>query len=105
MGIGLGLRVIALAAGDTVGALLAAVRAGGEGADAIIVDVAPDIAALERHLILAAIAPLAIELAPGIRLCAIDIGEGAAPEDVAAVRDWLAGADCTTGQVVAVTRE
>ena len=98
-------HVIALAAGDTVGSLVAAVRAARECADAIIVDVAPDIAALERHLILAAITPLAIELAPGTRLCAIDVGEGAGPEDVAAVRDWLAGADCTTGQVVAVTGE
>lgn len=98
-------RVIALAAGDTVGSLVAAVRAVGEGPDAIIVDVAPEIAALERHLILAAITPLAIELAPGTRLCAIDVGEGADPADVAAVRDWLTRANCTTGQVVQVTGE
>lgn len=97
------MRVIALAAGATFGALVAAVRA--EAAETIIVDVAPDIAALERHLILAAIAPLAIELAPATRLCAIDVGVGAEAADVAAVRDWLAGADCTTGQVVQVTAE
>jgi len=94
-------RVIALGAGATVGALVAAVQEG--AAEVIVVEVAPEIAALERHLILAAIAPLAIELAPATRLCAIDVGAGAAAEDVAAVRDWLAGADCTTGQVVAVT--
>lgn len=97
----MGVRVIALAAGATVGALVAAVREG--AAEVIVVEVAPEIAALERHLILAAIAPLAVELAPGTRLCAIDVGAGAEAEDVAAVRDWLAGADCTTGQVVAVT--
>lgn len=96
-------RVIAPAADDTAASLVAAVRAGGAGAEAIIVEVAPGIAALERHLMLAAITPLAIELAPATRLCAIDIGEGAAPEDVAALRDFLAGADCTTGQVVQVT--
>ncbi len=96
-------RVIALAAGATVGALVAAVREG--AAEVIIVEVAPEIAALERHLILAAITPLAIELAPATRLCAIDVGAGAEADDVAAVRDWLAGAECTTGQVVAVTAE
>lgn len=96
-------RVITLAAGATVGALVAAVHDG--AADAIIVEVAPEIAALERHLILAAIAPLAIKLAPTTRLCAIDVGEGAEAADVATVRDWLAGADCTTGQVVQVTGE
>ena len=95
--------MIALTAGATVGALVAAVQEG--AADAIIVEVAPEIAALERHLILAAIGPLAIELAPGTRLCAIDMGAGAEAEDVAAVRDWLASAHCTTGQVVAVTAE
>ncbi|MBY0284347.1 MAG: hypothetical protein K2W81_10335 [Sphingomonas sp.] len=97
------MRLIELGEGATVGALVAAVQEG--AADAIIVEVAPEIAALERHLILAAIGPLAIELAPGTRLCAIDVGAGAEAEDVAAVRDWLAGADCTTGQVVAVTGE
>ncbi|WP_066649220.1 MULTISPECIES: Rossmann fold domain-containing protein [Sphingomonas] len=96
-------RVITLGAGATVGALVAAVQE--SAAEVIIVEVAPDIAALERHLILAAITPLAIELAPGTRLCAIDVGPGAEAEDVAAVRGWLSGADCTTGQVVAVTAE
>lgn len=99
----MGARVIALAAGATVGALVDAVRGGGAAA-VIVVEVAPDIAALERHLILAAIAPLAIECAPATRLCAIDVEEGADPADVAALRDWLAGAECTTGQVVAVKR-
>lgn len=96
-------RVIALAAGATVGTLVAAVHEG--AAEAIIVEVAPGIAALERHLILAAMAPLAIELAPATRLCAIDVGAGAAAADVAAVRDYLAGADGTTGQVVQVSAE
>ena len=96
-------RVITLGAGATVGALVAAVQE--SAAEAIVVEVAPDIGPLERHLILAAIVPLAIELAPGTRLCAIDVGAGAEAEDVAAVRDWLAGAACTTGQVVAVTAE
>ncbi|MBA3878843.1 MAG: hypothetical protein C0500_03905 [Sphingobium sp.] len=96
-------RVITLGAGATVGALVAAVQE--SAAEVIVVEVAPEIAALERHLILAAIVPLAIELAPGTRLCAIDVGAGAEAEDVAAMRDWLAGAECTTGQVVAVTAE
>ena len=97
------MRLIELGEGATVGALVAAVREG--AAEVIVVEVAPDIPALERHLILAAIAPLAIELAPATRLCAIDVGAGAQAVDVAAVRDWLAGAACTTGQVVAVTAE
>lgn len=99
-------RVITLGAGATVGALVAAVRESAAAETAtgvIVVEVAAGIVALERHLILAAIAPLAIELAPGTRLCAVDVGAGADAEDVAAVRDWLSGAECTTGQVVAVT--
>ncbi|MBA4047045.1 MAG: hypothetical protein C0476_00730 [Sphingomonas sp.] len=99
----MGARVITLDAGATVGALVDAVRDRGAAA-VIVVEVAPDIAALDRHLILAAIAPLAIECAPGTRLCAIAVGEGADPADVAALRAYLASADCTTGQVVAVTR-
>lgn len=100
-------RVITLGEDATVGALVAAVResaAAGTATGVIVVEVAAGIAALERHLILAAIAPLAIELAPGTRLCAVDVGAGADAEDVAAVRDWLSGAECTTGQVVTVTR-
>ena len=98
--------VITLGADATVAALVAAVRecaAADTATGAIVVEVAAGIVALERHLILAAIAPLAIELAPGTRLCAIDVGAGAEAEDVAAVRDWLSEAECTTGQVVTVT--
>lgn len=52
---------------------------------------------------LAAIGPLAIELAPATRVNAIVPGEGADPADVDAAVVFLEHARSTTGQVIEIT--
>lgn len=51
----------------------------------------------------AVIAPLAIEVAPGMRLNAVLSGPGAAPRDVAAAVGFLERATSTTGQLIVVS--
>lgn len=83
---------------DTVAALIEAVRA---AAGDVSVVIRADLPALERALLLAAIAPLAIERTPA-RINALDCAEGVAPEAVAEALAFLERADCTTGQVLAL---
>lgn len=90
--------MIRLGRGATVASLHDAIAASDN--DAIVVAVESDVAKLERHLILAAIAPLAIGLAPSRRLCAIDMDAGADPAALAALAAFLHHAEATTGQVV-----
>ncbi|MEN2785638.1 Rossmann fold domain-containing protein [Sphingomonas qilianensis] len=66
-----------------------------------LVIVGPELPAVDRAMVLAAIAPLAVARAPR-RLCALDIGHHAAEADVVAVARFLAGAKSTTGQVLVV---
>lgn len=91
---------IELGAGATVADVVARVRAAAGPAVALVV--APAVDPVERALILAAVAPLALERAPGVRVCAVDAGEGADPADIDATVDFLAGALATTGQVLRV---
>ena len=72
------------------------------GAAVILLLIDPLVPALVRTMLLAAIGPLAIELAPGIRIGAIDVAAGAAPADVAAAAHFLATARSTTGQILRV---
>lgn len=90
--------MIRLPRGATVAALCEAIE--GCNGEVIVIEVASDIAAFDRHLILAAIAPLTIELAPARRLCAIDVGEGADPAALTALSEFLLRAEATTGQLV-----
>lgn len=64
--------------------------------------VPPASAAPERAMLLAAIAPLAIEFAPARRLSAVDAAETAVAADVVAAAIFLASAKSTTGQVLRV---
>jgi len=52
----------------------------------------------------AAIGPLAIELAPAVRVNAVVATEGADPADVDAAVTFLENAPSTTGQLLDVTR-
>lgn len=79
---------------------LAVIR--GATADLVLLTIGPDMPALERAMLIAALGPLAIELAPARRLCALDIASSADLADVAAAAAFLARADSTTGQVLAI---
>jgi len=58
--------------------------------------------ALDRAMLIAAIAPLAIDVAPHTRIGAIDVAAGADPDAVAAAARFLAAAGSTTGQILTV---
>jgi hypothetical protein len=70
--------------------------------DAVIVLILPDVSAINRAMLLAALGPLAIELAPR-RIAAIDVTTGAASERVIAAGQYLASACSITGQSLRVT--
>lgn len=79
---------------------VAAVR--GATAEIVVLIVGDDLPAVERVMLIAALAPLAIERAPAGRLCAIDLASAADPADVDAAIAFLTDASSTTGQVLAV---
>jgi hypothetical protein len=92
----------ALVFAEDVGAV-AAVRAAPRDAGVVVLVIEAGVAALERAMLLAAIGPLAQELAPATRLVALDLGEGALEADVVAAADYLTRAASTTGQVLRIT--
>lgn len=71
----------------------------------VLLLVASRIAALDRAMLLAAIGPLAAELAPRVRIGAVVAGPAAAAADVAAAAGFLARARSTTGQVLEILAE
>lgn len=81
--------------------MMAAVRAAPGDAAVVIPAALPPI---ERALLIAAIAPLAVERAPH-RLNALDCGQGVAPAAIEAALTYLASADCTTGQLLALVAD
>ena len=90
-------------AGRTTETVLADLRAARTGErDSVLLLIAGDVPALDRAMLRAAIGPLAIELAPAMRLNAVDVVGGAADDDVIAAARFLAVADSTTGQVIDV---
>ncbi len=91
-------------AGRTTGAVVAELRAVyADERDSVLLFIAADLPALDRAMLRAAIGPLAIELAPTVRLNALDIATGAADEDVVAAARFLAGAASTTGQLLEIS--
>lgn len=77
-------------------------RLRGAAADeAIVVLIQPDFAAIDRAMLIAALGPLALELAPR-RINAIAVADGAASERVVAAARYLAFARSTTGQNLVV---
>ncbi|MBX9881985.1 MAG: hypothetical protein K2X73_08425 [Sphingomonas sp.] len=80
-------------------ALLEAVRA---APGDVVVVLGADLGVLERALASAAIGPLAIERTPA-RVNAVDCGAGVAAADVEQALAFLEAADCTTGQVLALS--
>lgn len=94
--------VIVADAGTAVAAIVAALR--GSDVEFVVLIVDAPVAALDRAQLLAAIEPLAVELAPRTRIGAIDVAPGALLADVAAAAAFLAGAGATTGQVLKIER-
>lgn len=94
-------RIDARAAEALPQSLITATRAApGDVAVVIAADVPP----LERALLIAAIASLAIERAPA-RVNALDVTPGVAATEIDAALDFFAAADCTTGQVLRLSAE
>jgi hypothetical protein len=80
--------------------VLAALRAPVQD-DAVVLVLLPDLAAIDRVMLLAALGPLAIELSPR-RIAAIDVMDGASPRNVVAAAHYLASACSITGQCLRV---
>ena len=80
--------------------IAAAVRAA--TGESVVVVILPGRDALGRAMARGAVAPLAIERAPAMRVNAIVAGADAAPADIAAAAAFLATACSTTGQVLEV---
>jgi hypothetical protein len=70
--------------------------------EAIVLVLADSLAALERHQLLAAVEPLAIELAPARRLSALVMAAGAALADVIETAIFLLDAKAVTGQLLTI---
>ena len=68
----------------------------------VLLIIEQSVGSLDRAMLLAAIGPLAVELAPGTRLSAIDILVGTNDADVAAAGRFLAAATSTTGQTLTI---
>lgn len=68
----------------------------------LLLVIAADVADLERAMLLAAVGPLAVAMAPARRIAAIDIGPDASESDVIAAALFLVGAESSTGQLIRV---
>lgn len=88
--------VVAAGAGSSVADVIGALRAAG-AADAVLLLLQPDVAAIDRAMLLAALGPLATAMAPR-RLVAIDLPEDVAQGRVVATARYLVAAHSTTGQ-------
>lgn len=85
-------------------AIIASLRqSAANGVEAIVLVVPVDYPVVERRSLLAAIEPLAVELAPGARLCAVDVAPEATLSAIVAAARYLASATSTTGQMLRVT--
>ena len=82
---------------------LASLRTAATDHAMVLLVLAPTVPKLDRAMLLATIGPLAVELAPGVRIGAIELEAGANIEDVVAAAVFLATAESTTGQVLQVT--
>lgn len=70
--------------------------------DVVVMIVPPTVSKRDRAMLIAAIAALAVDMAPRVRVAALDLEERAAEEDLIAAARFLAGATSSTGQVLRV---
>ncbi|MEG3146257.1 hypothetical protein U1839_16520 [Sphingomonas sp. RT2P30] len=93
--------LVTAAGGDPVESVLHRLRAAASASsETILLVIEPDVAAIDRAMLHAALGPLAIEFAPGSRINALDVMAGAADDNVIAAASFLATARSTTGQVI-----
>ncbi len=92
--------LVLVASGD-VATLIEGTRASTAQAIVIVVEMAA-MKAIDAHLLIAAIEPLAIELAPQQRLCAVQVQPEVEMEDVLGTIAYLIGAKSVTGQVIRI---
>lgn len=101
-----GCTVIVAAAGDVVADVID--RLSGHGSDAsseaVLLIIGRTVLPTDRAMLIAAVGPLAVALAPTRRLVAIDVADDADPDAVVAAARYLAAASSTTGQVLRVGR-
>jgi hypothetical protein len=90
-----------LAATVPIGDMVEAVRR--SPAEMILLLAGSELTAVDRAALLAAIGPLAVELAPGRRIGALDLTRDASIADSVAAARFLCGAESTTGQVLRIT--
>ena len=79
-----------------------ALRMAARGSAMVLLMIEHSVPKLDRAMLLAAIGPLAVECAPTGRIAALDVAEGADPDDVVAAAIFLTGALSTTGQVLRI---
>ena len=94
---------VALVTPDGIADGLPTLRAAGQGAATVLCVIGESVPKLDRALLIAAIGPLAVEFAPAVRIVALDLADGAHPDDVAAAAIFLTGAASTTGQLLHIT--
>lgn len=86
--------------GDDPAAL---VRTAAKTAGSVLLLLDPALDPLAAALARAAVGPLAVELAPEVRVNALAPGAHADPADIEAAAEFLEGARSTTGQVLQVS--
>lgn len=91
----------ALVFGDDLGAV-AAIRGAPRDSGIVLLVIDGAVGALDRAMLRAAVAPLALELAPETRLAALDLSAAAERDAVLAAADYLVNARSTTGQVLEI---
>jgi hypothetical protein len=90
--------VVAAGGGQSVAEVLAALRAS-SSTDAVLLLIGPDVPAIDRAMLLAALGPLATDLAPQ-RLGAIDLVAECPSDRIVATAKYLVSARSTTGQAL-----
>ena len=82
---------------------LAGLRPAAGESKLLLLIIMPDVPAIDRAMLLAAVGPLAVDLAPDVRIAAIVVAPDATVADVAEAAGFLATAESTTGQTVRIT--
>jgi hypothetical protein len=98
-----GASVVVAAPGQVVTDIIEALRA--TDGEVVLLAIDPMVAAVDRAMLIGAVGPLAVELAPVVRIGALDVTDGAVVADIAAAAQFLATARSTTGQILKISPE
>ena len=81
---------------------VAEIRAAAPQADMILLVIDGAVPNLDAAMLIAALGPLAVEVAPATRIVALQVATGADEDDVVVAAQFLTGAASTTGQVLRI---